>query len=153
MCRVFTNGPGDLGSLPGRVIQKTQKWYLMPPCLTLSFIRYEWRVKRINPGKGVTLLPTPRCSSYWKGRLRVTLSNFTFFTYSARKQILQTYHSVSNWTANCFNQICRHDVPFLLIYGYIWSSFNEQLWNTISRLNRRSSTTFKYTFLSRIYFA
>ena len=29
MVRVFANGPGDLGSIPGRVIPKTQKWYLM----------------------------------------------------------------------------------------------------------------------------
>ena len=42
---VFANGSGDLGSIPGRVIPKTQKWYLMPPCLTLSIIRYGSRVK------------------------------------------------------------------------------------------------------------
>ena len=29
----------NLGSIPGRVIPKTQKWYLMPPCLKLSIIR------------------------------------------------------------------------------------------------------------------
>ena len=29
----------------GRVILKTQKWYFMPPCLTLSIIRYGLRVK------------------------------------------------------------------------------------------------------------
>ena len=29
-------GPGDLCSIPGRVIQRLQKFYLMPPCLTLS---------------------------------------------------------------------------------------------------------------------
>ena len=39
MVRVFANGPGDLGPIPGWVIPKTQKWYLMPPCLTLSNIR------------------------------------------------------------------------------------------------------------------
>ena len=33
------NGPGDLGSIPGRIIAKTQKWYLMLPCLTLSIIK------------------------------------------------------------------------------------------------------------------
>ena len=32
-----------------------KKWYLMPPCLTLSIIRYESRVKWGNPGKGVVL--------------------------------------------------------------------------------------------------
>ena len=37
----------------------------MPPCLTLSIIRYGSRVKRSNPGKGVV--------SYRKGSLRVTL--------------------------------------------------------------------------------
>ena len=39
MVRVFANGPRDLGSIPGRVIPKTQKWYLMLPCLTLSILR------------------------------------------------------------------------------------------------------------------
>ena len=33
---VFTNGPGDRGSISGRVIRKSQKWSLMHPCLTLS---------------------------------------------------------------------------------------------------------------------
>ena len=40
MNRVFANGTGVRGSIPGRVISKTQKWFLMPPCLTLSIIRY-----------------------------------------------------------------------------------------------------------------
>ena len=71
--RVFVNGPGDLGSIPGRVIPKTLNWYLIPPCLTISNIRYVSRVKWINLGNGVTSSPTPRCSSYWKGSLLVTL--------------------------------------------------------------------------------
>ena len=73
MVRVFANGPGELGSIPGRVIPKTQKWYLMPPCLTLSIIRYGSRAKWVNPGKGVAPSLTPWCSSYRKGSLRVTL--------------------------------------------------------------------------------
>ena len=42
MVRVFTNVLGGLGLIRSRVrvIQQTQKkWYLMPPCLTLSIIR------------------------------------------------------------------------------------------------------------------
>ena len=35
----FTNGLGNRVLIPSRVIQKTQKWYLMPPCLTLNIIR------------------------------------------------------------------------------------------------------------------
>ncbi len=31
MVRVFANGPGDLGSIPGRVIPKTQKMVLDVP--------------------------------------------------------------------------------------------------------------------------
>ena len=56
--RVFAN---DLGSIPRRV---KPKWYLIPPSLTLSDIRYVSRVKWSNPGKGVAPSPTPRCSSY-----------------------------------------------------------------------------------------
>ena len=62
-----------VGSISGRVIPKTQKWYLVPPCLTLSNIRYVLRVKWSNPGKGVAPSPIPRCSSYWKGSLLVAL--------------------------------------------------------------------------------
>ena len=39
MSRVFANNQRDWDSIPGRGIPKTQKWYLMPPCLTLSIIR------------------------------------------------------------------------------------------------------------------
>ena len=37
MRRVFANGLGDRGSIPGRVIPKAQKWYLIPPCLTQHY--------------------------------------------------------------------------------------------------------------------
>ncbi len=82
---IVSFGPGDLGSISGRVIPKTQKWYLMPPCLTLSIIRYVSRVKSSNPGEGVAPSPIPRCSSYRKERLRVTL-NFTFFYFYRRRK-------------------------------------------------------------------
>ena len=53
--------------------QKLFKWCLIPPCLTLSNIRYVSRVKWNDPEKGVAPSPTPRCSSYWKGSLLVAL--------------------------------------------------------------------------------
>ena len=40
---------------------------------TQHYKRYESRVKWSNPGKRVALSPTPWCSSYRKGNLRVTL--------------------------------------------------------------------------------
>ena len=41
--------------------------------LNTQHIRYGSRVKWSNPGNGVAPSPTPWCSSYRKGSLRVTL--------------------------------------------------------------------------------
>ena len=46
MVRVFTNGPGDQGSIPGRVIPKTQKLVLDATLLNTQY--YKVRIK----GKG-----------------------------------------------------------------------------------------------------
>ena len=53
--------------------QRLKKWYLMPPCLTLSIMRYRSMAKWVNPGKGVVPSPTPWCSSYRKGGLQDTI--------------------------------------------------------------------------------
>ena len=89
MVRVFANGLGDRGSISGRVIPKIKKWYLMPPCLTHSIIRYGSRVKCGNPWKGVAP-PTPWCGSYRKGNLRVTLDYGRNFT-NCSNQIIHWY--------------------------------------------------------------
>ena len=52
----------------------------MPPCLILSNIRYAWRVKWSNPGKGAAPFSTPQCSSYRKGSLLVALDYGRQFT-------------------------------------------------------------------------
>ena len=52
-----------------------KKWYLIPPCLTLSNIQYISSVKWSNPGKGVAPSPTPWYSSYQKRSLLVTLNH------------------------------------------------------------------------------
>ena len=70
---MFANGPGDRGSREVVSYQSLKKWYLMPPCLALRIIRWGSRVTWSNPGNGVAPSPTPRCSSYWKRSLRVTL--------------------------------------------------------------------------------
>ena len=65
--------------------QRLKKWYLMPPCLTLSIIRYGSRVKWSNPGKGVAPSPTPWCSKLSKrepsGHPRLKGDNLTYFTF------------------------------------------------------------------------
>ena len=75
--------------------QRLKKWYLTPPCLTLSIIRYVTRVKWSNPGEGVAPSPTPRCSSYWKGSLRVALD------YSRQLYLLYIYISMHMYGSLC----------------------------------------------------
>ena len=53
--------------------QRLKKWYLMPPCLTLSIIKVRIKGKVEQSREGVAPSPTPWCSSYRKGSLRVTL--------------------------------------------------------------------------------
>ena len=75
MSRVFTNGLRDWGSIPGWVIQKTKKMGFDAALLnTQYYIRYRSRVKWSNPRNAVASSPTPWCSIYWKGSLRVTLN-------------------------------------------------------------------------------
>ena len=61
--------------------QRLKKWYLMPPCLTLSIIRYRSKVKGGKPGKRAAPSSTLWCSSYRKGRLGVTLDNGLIYIY------------------------------------------------------------------------
>ena len=65
--------------------QRLKKWYLMPPCLTLSIIRYGSRVKWSTPGKGVAPSPTPWCSKLSKrepsGHPRLWSPILFYFTY------------------------------------------------------------------------
>ena len=71
--RVFANGPGDLGSIPGRVIPKTLKMVLDTSLLNTQQYKVRIKGKWNNTGKGVAPAPTPQCSCYWKGSLLVTL--------------------------------------------------------------------------------
>ena len=73
MSGVFTNGPADRGSIPGRVIPKTQDMVLDAALLTLITIKRGSRVKFGNLGNGVASFPTPRCDSYRKGTFGVLL--------------------------------------------------------------------------------
>ena len=73
MVRVFTNGPGDLGSILGRIIPKTQK--IVFDATLLNTQHYKVRVKWSNPGRGVAPSPIE------KGAFRspsTTVANFTY---------------------------------------------------------------------------
>ena len=71
--RVFANGPEDLGSIPGRVIPKTQKMVLDASLLNTQHYKVRIKGKVEQSREGVAPSPTPWCSSYRKGSLRVTL--------------------------------------------------------------------------------
>ena len=50
MIRVFANGPGDRGSIPGRVILKTQK--VVPAAALLNTQHYRVRIKNeVEPSR------------------------------------------------------------------------------------------------------
>ena len=71
--RVFANGPGDLGSIPGRVIPKTQKMVLDASLLNTQHYKVRIKGKVEQSREGVAPSPTHWCSSYRKGSPRVTL--------------------------------------------------------------------------------
>ena len=98
--RVFANGLGDLGSIPGRVIPKTQKMVLDASLLSTQHYKVRIKGKVEQSRKGVGPSPTHWCSSYRKGSLRVTLDygRQIYFTYKGKKhkrtEVLQrdNYH-------------------------------------------------------------
>ena len=57
MVRVFTNGLGDLGSTPGRIIPKTQKSYLMAPLLNTQQYKVGIKGKVEQSRKSSSSLP------------------------------------------------------------------------------------------------
>ena len=126
---------------------------MVPPCLTLSNIRYVSRVKWSNPGKGVAPSPTSRCSSYWKESLLVALDygrQFYLLTIpfgqwlwaslvsmlSALIMMMIHILSFSVWAASCFilwnkhllvgrtyNQITTLLFPSLFFFSSFLPSF------------------------------
>ena len=82
--KVFANGPGDLGSIPGQVIPKTQIMVLDASFLNTQHCKVRIKGKVEQSREGVAPSPTHRCSSYRKGSLRVTLDygRQLYFTYN-----------------------------------------------------------------------
>ena len=81
MVRVFANGPGDLGSVPGRVIPKNQKMVLDATLLKTQYYMVRIKVKWKNPGKGVVPPLHLGVVGIEKGAFgspSTTVANFTF---------------------------------------------------------------------------
>ena len=71
MSWAFANGLGDRDSIPGRVISKTKKMVLDTALLHTQNpeVRIKGKVEHSMEWSSIF----PRCSSYWKGDLWVTL--------------------------------------------------------------------------------
>ena len=67
MSRVFINGLGDWGSIPARVIPKTQNMVLDAALLNTQYYKVRIKGKVDQFRNGVAPSPTPWCSSYRKG--------------------------------------------------------------------------------------
>ena len=127
--RVFANGPGDLGSIPGRVIPKTQKMVLDASLLNTQHYKVRIKGKVEQSREGVAPSPTPWCSSYRKGNLRVTLDYgrqlyFTIYIYIYWERDANVCSTFRPSTLPPFSW----GIPFILvgtelyIYIYILSS-------------------------------
>ena len=90
--------------------KRHKKWYLMPPCFTLSIIRYRSRVKWSNPGKGDASFPKPQSSSYWKGGFQIPLDysdrHFFFFQWWRSWHALLMRPNEVETAVQCFHMSC-----------------------------------------------
>ena len=101
--------------------QRLKKWYLMPPCLTLSIIRYGSRVKWSNPEKGVAPSPTPWCSSYrvtldygrqlyFRYNLCFTYKEDNFIWVTRLRDRRLTFPNITTQLNQCREKICQHSL-------------------------------------------
>ena len=60
---MFTNGSGDWGSIPSRVMPNTQKMVLHATLLNTQYYKVSIKGKVEQSREGVTPSPTPWCSS------------------------------------------------------------------------------------------
>ena len=108
--------------------QRLKKWYLMPPCLTLSIIRYGSRVKWSNLGKEVAPSPTPWCSSCRKGNFGSLSTMITNLLYThnicLHGQTQVTWKILSVWL---FQSCC-------VVYVFLLNWLNAFTKNVISNL-------------------
>ena len=121
--RVFANGPGDLGSVPGRVIPKTQKMVLDASLLNTQHYKVRIKGKVEQSREGVAPSPTPWCSSYRKGSLRVTLDygrQLTLYMYVYMHVAIDIYIYIHTHTHT-------HTHTHIYIYIYIYKEKGKKI--------------------------
>ena len=151
MARVFTNCPGDLGSIPGRVIPKTPKMVLNASLLNTQHYKVRIKDKVEQSKNGVAPSPTPWCSSNRKGSLLVTLD------YGRQLYIFYYNHLYSSpkmdWSLNNSLRLMCHYNWFIVINRLRADKEKKQKVprknNYRRRLRRWHSATGQYTQPSR----
>ena len=128
---MIANGLGDQCSISCQVIVKTQKWYLMPPCLALRIIRYVSRVKWSNLEKEVVSSQHLGVVAIEKGSFgspSTTVGQHHFFTM--RYLILKFVLFSNIWLQSYYLYFQR----FILIifYSDFYSFTCIVMWNKVS---------------------
>ena len=112
---MFVNGPGDLGSIPDRVIPKTLKMVLDTSLLNTQ--QYKLRIE------GNVEHSWERISCYWKKGAfwlpSTTVANFTYLYYLDSSADLSFPHSLFC----AFLRYCILSDFFFFIFGQLSSSF------------------------------
>ena len=111
--RVFANGPGNLGSIPGRVIPKTLKMELDTTLLNTQHykVRFKGKVEQSREWSSAPH-PTPWCSSYRKGEPsgHPRLWSLNFYLYIHTHTHTYIYIVTSN-SLKCQNGI---------LFSHVW---------------------------------
>ena len=123
MVRVFANGNGDRGSIPGLVIPKTQKMVLDASLLNTQHYKVWVKGKEGKSRERSSASPTHQCSSYRKGNLWATLTILDviinrikiktnlreivilFFTFKKFQQTKFFFNNNNNNNNNCSSSI------------------------------------------------
>ena len=129
MVRVFANGSGDRGTIPGRVITKTQKMVLESSLFNTQHYKVWIKDKWSTLEKGVAPFRILWYCSYWKRSLRVALENrrptflSKFLSYSLDLQLIIVVKLVTfcrGWLAAFFSLATiprskggRYSVPWI----------------------------------------
>ena len=123
---MFDNGPGERGSIPSRVILKTQKCVLNASLLSTQHCKVRIKDKSSNPGKGVTSSVTPRCSSLLKkelsGHRRLRSANLLIYIHGWLLSVLVIEYKIINERAPTHTNICTHQHTHVLYIVYLYTS-------------------------------
>ena len=137
--------------------QRLKKWYLMPPCLTLSYIGYVSRVKWSNSEKGVAPSLTIEKGAF--GSPSTTVANFNYlliwfkelipiqnrhlFTHSYSISVnVWSYLQIFSWFhCNQFDLYSFIELQYSFAYNHLVSSFLTEYCRYLSLPSTRHDLT------------